>query len=190
MIKAPKITTLDIEPIGPVVFAGSKRAKRLSVTIKSDQTVRVAVPRGVPLKRAKQFLYSKIPWAAKHLERLKELDKAETNTQLPALDKLKAEAALKNRLHELAERNGLAYNKVSIRNQRTRWGSCSSRNSISLNMNLARLPEELRDYVILHELVHTKHKNHSKKFWKEMDKLIGDAKGARKKLKEYRLRTM
>jgi predicted metal-dependent hydrolase len=87
----------------------------------------------------------------------------------------------------LAQKHGFKYNKLFIRNQGTRWGTCSSKNNISLNMNLIRLPQELQDYAILHELVHTKHKNHSKKFWAEMDKLVRDAKKLRKRMKEYRL---
>ncbi|MHC4325449.1 MAG: M48 metallopeptidase family protein, partial [Planctomycetota bacterium] len=68
--------------------------------------------------------------------------------------------------------------------------SCSAKNNISLNINLARLPDELRDYVILHELVHTRIKNHSKKFWAELDKVIGGgAKELSKKLRKYRLGT-
>lgn len=189
-MKPGSTAILEIQPIGPVVFAGSKKAKRLSVTIKSDRTVRVAIPRGVSIGRAKRFLYTRIPWAQKHFERLRQLDRAESDGQLPPVDRTKAGVILKTRLSQLARLNGLSYNKVSIRNQKTRWGSCSSRNNISLNMNLARLPQELRDYVILHELVHTKYKNHSRKFWKEINRLVGDAKALQKKLKQYRLRTM
>jgi len=80
------------------------------------------------------------------------------------------------------------FNKVSIRNQKTKWGSCSAGNNISLNMNLARLPEELRDYVILHELVHTRIKNHSREFWALLDEFVdGRAKDFSRTLKAYRL---
>ncbi|MFC1990575.1 M48 family metallopeptidase [Chloroflexota bacterium] len=65
---------------------------------------------------------------------------------------------------------------MSIRNQKTRWGSCSHKNNINLNMKLVLLPDELVDYVILHELVHTRIHNHSKRFWVELDKYVGDGK--------------
>ena len=65
----------------------------------------------------------------------------------------------------------------------SRWGSCSIKNNISLNILMTQIPKELQDYIILHELLHTKVKNHSKKFWKKLDLLIGDAKATQKKLK-------
>ena len=74
-----------------------------------------------------------------------------------------------------------------MKNQRTLWGSCSHRNNINLNVNLLRLPEELRDYVILHELVHTRHKNHSRAFWRDLDRFVGDAKGLQRHLRQFRL---
>ena len=77
------------------------------------------------------------------------------------------------------------YNNITIHNQRTRWGSCSPNNNISLNMKLVRLPDDLIDYVILHELVHTRIKNHSKKFWDELNVYICDAKKLERRLKEY-----
>ena len=83
--------------------------------------------------------------------------------------------------------HGYQFNRASVKNQRTLWGSCSSRNNINLNINLLRLPEELRDYVILHELVHTRHKNHSREFWRELDRSVGDAKSLQRHLRKFRL---
>jgi predicted metal-dependent hydrolase len=79
------------------------------------------------------------------------------------------------------------YQFLSLRNQKTRWGSCSAKNNISLNMNLIRLPQKQQDYVILHELVHTKHKNHSRDFWAEMDRIVGDGKRLRREMRGCRL---
>lgn len=75
------------------------------------------------------------------------------------------------RLQELAEQEGFSYAKTQIRNQRCRWGSCSSRGSISLNCKLLFLPAELVRYVLLHELCHTRHLNHSKEFWKSLESI-------------------
>ena len=91
------------------------------------------------------------------------------------------------RVTELANYYKFQYNKVNIRNSRTRWGSCSYNNNINLSLYLILLPDHLSDYVILHELVHTIHKNHSLKFWKSFDKLIGDAKAKSKQLKMYKI---
>ena len=103
------------------------------------------------------------------------------------IDKVKAKKKLTNRLKQLAVQHGFTYNKVYIRNQKTRWGSCSHKNNISLNMKLVLLPEELVDYVILHELVHTRTHDHSKRFWAELDKYVGDGKAMAKRLRKYGL---
>jgi predicted metal-dependent hydrolase len=91
------------------------------------------------------------------------------------------------RLTELARQHGFSYRKVTIRNQRTRWGSCSAKNNISLNIKLVALPAELFDYVILHELVHTRIHNHSSRFWQELNKYVEDGKAKDKQLIEYGL---
>jgi predicted metal-dependent hydrolase len=77
-----------------------------------------------------------------------------------------AEQYLRERTAELSKLHGIQYNRVTVRGQRTRWGSCSRRGSLSLNWKLMTLPPEVVDYVIIHELLHTLEMNHSKKFWK------------------------
>lgn len=72
-----------------------------------------------------------------------------------------------------------------MKNQKTLWGSCSSANNINLNVNLVRLPDELRDYVLLHELVHTRHKNHGNAFWRALNHLVGDGKRLQRQLRQY-----
>ena len=81
--------------------------------------------------------------------------------------------------------HGFTYNRVFIRNQKTRWGSCSNKNNINLNIKVSRLPEELMDYVILHELVHTQIKDHSNNFWAAMNRLVGNGEGMASRLREY-----
>jgi predicted metal-dependent hydrolase len=95
---------------------------------------------------------------------------------------------LPKRLTELAAQHGFRYGRAGIRNQKSRWGSCSSKNNISLNIHLLNLPGHLRDYVILHELVHTEQKNHSKHFWFRLDEVAGGrARELRKEMKSCRI---
>ncbi|MHC4212664.1 MAG: M48 family metallopeptidase [Planctomycetota bacterium] len=182
-----KQLAIDIPNLGPILLHNSLRAKHLSITIKPNRTVRVAIPKGVSLATAKKFLNSKIPWIKKHLNKLKQLQQNTTDAKLPPINRYKARIILAARLNRLAKEHGFKFNKFFLRNQKTRWGTCSGKNNISLNMNLIRLPLELQDYVILHELAHIKYKNHSKKFWAHLDKYVGDAKTLRKKMKNYRL---
>ena len=94
---------------------------------------------------------------------------------------------LPQRLQELSAERGFKFNRASTRECRTRWGSCSSSGNISLSIYLMLLPEELIDYVILHELCHTKEMNHSSRFWQLLDSVTnGEAKELRNKLKKYK----
>ena len=87
--------------------------------------------------------------------------------------KMEAEKYLPALTQNLAEKHGLSYNQISFRNNKTRWGSCSRDNRISLNIHLMRLPDHLRNYVILHELCHTVYKHHQRPFWQMLGKITG-----------------
>ena len=181
-------TIVEIPSVGPVTIVKSKRAKYLRITVKPNQTVRLTIPGGESVDRAMRFLNSKIAWIINHQHRLSKLEIAPTNLQQPKINKTQAIDTLISRLEELANIHHFQYVRASIRNQKTKWGSCSPKNNISLNINLVRLPDQLLDYVILHELVHTRIKNHSKKFWAELDKFVGGgAKELSKKIRKYRL---
>ncbi|MFC1939928.1 M48 family metallopeptidase [Chloroflexota bacterium] len=182
--------TINIDGVGPVLFERSKRAKRVVISVKPFRGVRVAVPYRFSFNRAEQFVLTQTDWIKKQLLRIRqyEIEYDSSSGINEVIDKEKAKAVLTRRLQKLAKGNGFSYNRVFIRNQQTRWGSCSSKNDISLNMKLIKLPDELIDYVILHELVHTRKKDHSKAFWAEMDKLVGNGKRLSSKLNSYGLR--
>jgi predicted metal-dependent hydrolase len=180
--------TIEIPDVGPVTVTKSDRAKCIRITISPDQTVRLTIPRRVSAERGRQFLHSKVPWIRKHLRKLEHIEHTEGNLPPSEINEWQARAVLIGRLEEMARIHHLKYRKVSIKNQKTKWGSCSSRDSINLNINLVRLPEQLRDYVILHELVHTRLKNHGREFWAELDKALGGgAKELARKLRKYKL---
>lgn len=180
---------VEIEGAGIVLFERSHRATRLNITVRPVRGVRVAVPKWMSFENAHKIVLTRRGWIRKHCLRLEKerLDHLSFLKDLPLLEVKEARSMLIKRLDELALEHGFSYNRVFIRNQKTRWGSCSAKNNINLNMKLARLPDELRDYVILHELVHTKVKNHGSRFWAELDKILGDSKKVDAKMKPYRL---
>ncbi len=97
--------------------------------------------------------------------------------------RLEAKEILSKRIHELASEYNFRFSEIKIKNMRTRWGSCSRKNSINLNLHVVRLPDHLRDYILLHELAHTIHKNHGKDFWELLNSMTGGAKALAKELR-------
>ena len=171
---------LDIPTIGTVLLEKSNRAKHINISIKSKTKIRVAVPLGISFKTAETFVCSKTDWIRKHLSR-----KSKIRNKLKEVNMKYARVQLKQRIDQLCEEYNFKYNKLFIRNQKTRWGSCSEKNNINLNAKLLNLPKDLMDYVILHELVHTKVKNHSNEFWITLNAYINNSKKYDKELKEY-----
>lgn len=99
--------------------------------------------------------------------------------------RVQAKALLPGRLADYATRHGFSYQRVTIKNMRTRWGSCSSRGNINLSLYLLFFPSRLVDYVLLHELCHTREMNHGPRFWALLDALTdGQAKALRAELRE------
>ena len=106
----------------------------------------------------------------------------------PAIQKYLRQLAtqeLPARVRELAAVHGVEVSRVSIRNQQTRWGSCSRRGTISLNWRLIQTPDCVRDYIILHELAHRRQMNHSARFWQEVERLCPDFQVAQRWLKQH-----
>ncbi len=182
-----KPLTININGIGPVLIEHSRRAKRISISIKSHRGVRVAVPFRETFNEAVKFVHLKGPWIKKHLEIITrhETESRALAEKSATVDRTKAKRHLTQRLNKLAKEHGFKFNRIYIRSQKTRWGSCSHRNNISLNIKLMLVPKDLVDYVVLHELVHTRIHNHSKSFWQELDKYVGNSKAFASKLKKY-----
>jgi len=136
------------------------------------------------MKQAEDFLLKKKAWIQKHLHRMhQDAERSPDRLKITTLPKDSvARDLLRQRVGELAGLYGFTYNRIFIRRQRTRWGSCSGQNNINLNLKLVALPAMLRDYVILHELLHTRIKNHGDDFWSELNKFVGDARGLRDRL--------
>ena len=178
-----ELIEIDLKGVGPILFERSRKARKVSIRIKSPNQVRVAVPDGMSFEKAQQFVQSKVSWIKKNIGKFS--SQINLSQCLDSIDVKYAKSYLIERLECLASQHGFSYSKVSIRNQKTRWGSCSADNNISLNIKLICLPKDLRDYVILHELAHTKIKNHSPSFWSFLSQYVMDVKKKDRALKGY-----
>jgi predicted metal-dependent hydrolase len=164
---------------GPtVVFTRHPRARRYVIRVTDEQTVRVTIPRWGSRRGALAFVDSERRWIDRQLNRLREARQTLTARAAPPdgqTDEREARARAKRelplRLLELAGLYGLRVGRISVRNQKWRWGSCSPGGHICLNWRLVQMPDAVRDYVLIHELMHLKRMDHSPKFWK----LVADA---------------
>ncbi len=182
-----KATGLDLS----VIFVRSVKARRLRISIAPFKAVRITYPAKVSQKTAQEFFESNIEWVKKTVLRMKDIEqRAVKPVELPKIDVKQSAEYLYIKLKEIAEKHNFSFNRVFIRNQRTRWGSCSSKNNINLNINIVRLPAELQEYILLHELVHTRVKNHSCRFWDELEKYVANARQVAKKLRRHSLRSL
>jgi len=182
-----KSKVIFIPGVGPVLLEKSSRAKRLNITVRPFKGIRVAIPRGVSFERAEQAARTRTEWMKFHLDRMNKFEVLcrTRSANRVAIDRKAAGQILVTRLEVLARMHGYVFNRVSIRNQKTRWGSCSASNNISLNIKLTLLPDELRDFIILHELVHTRVKNHGEKFWAELLRVEPDARKLDRQMNEH-----
>jgi predicted metal-dependent hydrolase len=182
-----KSEIVELDGIGRILLERSSRAKNINISVRPFHDVRVAVPHGVSFKRAREFACFKKAWIQKHLANMRQVEQDHQilSKNFNNINRADARKILIKRLDELAKKHGFKYNRVSVRNQKTRWGSCSSKNNISLNAKLVKLPERLMDYIILHELVHTRVRNHGKKFYAELGRLVPDQKLLDSEFKEY-----
>ena len=107
----------------------------------------------------------------------------------PEVERMRAQAKaeLPPRLAELAAQHGFQYKRVFIKNNRTNWGSCSSLGNINLNLRLVTLPQELQDYVMLHELCHLKYLNHSPQFHALLESVCPGHRALEKQIKQYKI---
>lgn len=165
--------------------------KTVAIQVNSDLSVTVRVPRSASEKDIEEILKKKEAWISKHIEKIKETKERFEAEPTEKLTREKvialAEEALKvipERVEYFAKVIGVTYGKITIRNQKTRWGSCSSKGNLNFNCLLMLAPSEVLDYVVVHELCHRKQMNHSKAFWLEVEKVLPNYKEVRKWLKE------
>jgi hypothetical protein len=177
---------LERQPYPPAVFVRHPRARRYVVSVKEDGRVRVTLPRWGSMREARAFAGRLDAWIERQRRRLEE----ERLRRVPAPPdhlqpeiRARAKRELPPRLLELAAELGLVVSQVSVRNQRWRWGSCSPNGHVCLNWRLVNMPPWVRDYVMIHELMHLRRMDHSKKFWKLVAQACPDYEAARRWLR-------
>jgi predicted metal-dependent hydrolase len=147
-----------------IPFEIIKRAntRKISMKISSFGDVKVSIPKIVPYKIGKIFLDKNLSWVEKHLPQKPRV--VLTSPQIANV-RIKARDLIRQRIDHYNQFYKFKFNRITIRDQKTRWGSCSSDKTLSFNYRLGLLPLELVDYVVVHELCHLKEMNHSQKFW-------------------------
>jgi len=186
--------TLPFERVHPEpVFVHHPRARRYVVRVRSDGSVRVTIPRWGSKREAVAFVERERPWIEKQREKA-EISRTTPRPEIPAEEqrRLREQAVreLPGRLHDLAARCGVTVTRVSIRNQRWRWGSCSRNGHICLNWRLVTMPDWVRDYVLIHELMHLKRMDHSPAFWRLVAGACADYQDARRWLRAHQDRLL
>ena len=184
------VNTFSSDPDLSAIRIIRSSRRTLSLQVKNDGQVIVRAPRHVTLQEIAAFVRKNSAWLHKHLEKVrkeKELNAASPVQPLTMEDiqKLADEAlrVIPGRVAHFAPLVGVTYGRITVRNQRTRWGSCSSKGNLNFNCLLMLAPPGILDYVVVHELCHRKEMNHSPKFWAEVAKVMPDYKERQKWLR-------
>ena len=159
------------------------RRKTVAIQITPAGEVLLRCPNGLPKKEAEAFLESKRSWVEAHFAKLPQPQPKLTAEEVKILARQAAED-IPLRAGKAAKSMGVSYGRITIRSQHTRWGSCSAKGNLSFNCLLSLCPEEVRDYVVIHELCHRMELNHSPRFWAQVERYCPDYARHRKWLKD------
>lgn len=167
------------------VVAKTRRAKHVRITVRHDGTVRVSAPHRVSDRVIAAFVAGKEAWIAAVQEKFASTPRQRigTGTREEYLSlKSKALALVTARLAHFNAFYGFTWRRVSIRNQRSRWGSCSRSGNLSFNYRIVLLSPELADYLVVHELCHLKYMSHGVRFWELVGRTVGEWRTYRARL--------
>lgn len=170
----------------------SKR-KTVALEIRPDLSVLVRAPYWMADWQIRKFIDEKSDWLYAHLQEMAQ--KQKENAMRPKVTPLSSEelqALADDALRIIPERVrfyaplvGVTYGRITIRNQRTRWGSCSAKGNLNFNCLLMKAPPQVLDYVVVHELCHRLEMNHSPRFWAQVERVLPEYKNSRKWLREH-----
>lgn len=174
-----------------VVIVRSKR-KSLGLEVNMYGEVKARVPNSISDRALCRFLQEHEGWIQRKVAIVRESTLAHEQIilrpkELPLKMRKEFRDRLCIRVERYAESMGVTYGHITLRFQKSRWGSCSSEGNLSFNYAMALIPEELADYVVVHELAHRKHMNHSAAFWAEVKRHLPGYEEYRKMLRRYRI---
>ena len=177
---------LNATGTGRVLYSARRT---VSISVETDGSVLVRAPHGFPEERVRALLSERAAWIDRHRARaLERLERWQTLAPLTGEQRaqLKRETAalLRERLPVLAARIGVRFTGFSVRFQRTRFGSCSARGHLSFHASLGRMPREVAEYVMIHELCHLLHMDHSAAFWATVERFAPAYREARRHLRD------
>ena len=165
------------------------RRKTLSIQVKGDGRVEIRAPLRTSDAEIRRFLETHRRWLEKHLQKAQALQQAKAGVRkLTAAEtaelKKKAKRILPERVAYWAPLIGVKPGRIAVRCQKTRWGSCSTKGNLNFNCLLMLAPEDVIDSIVVHELCHLKHMNHSRNFYAEIEKVLPDYRQHQQWLKE------
>ena len=181
MTRKIKIKNLEI----PYTLRRSRRAKHLRLTVNDKGELSATLPFFLRISTLERFIKAKSAWIIRKTNEVKRQPLGllkRGNRKQYLKHKEKARVLAHEKLDHFNSHYRFKFNRISIRNQRTRWGSCSSKKNLNFNWRVIYLPQNCTDYLIVHELCHLREMNHSKKFWKLVEETIPDYKTLRKKM--------
>lgn len=167
------------------------RSRRKTIAIQIDRNGQVILrtPYGITKRQAEKFLDEKKDWILKNIRQVenRKTDQIMISEEQRREGIERAKRIFPERTAYFALSMGVDYGRITIREQKTRWGSCSSKGNLNFNWKLILLAPELLDYVVVHELAHRREMNHSKNFWKIVEAELPDYRERRRRLKECRI---
>ena len=170
------------------IIKSRKGARGIRIAVQADGGVIVTKPKNMPKFLAEVFVKSKKDWVMEQIEKIAQRPKkllAHYSVKDFKENKQKAYILAHNKVIHFNQFYNFKINSISIRNQKTRWGSCSRKGNINFNYKIVFLPEELQDYIIVHELCHLQEMHHGKEFWDLVSLQIPDYKKRKIELKAY-----
>ena len=178
----------------PIIYRRNPKARRYILRVKRPACLVATIPRGGSRREAWEFIQRSHSWIHRQLNKPTPAAPTEIwfrGQKIPVAEfdegqaRALAAAELVLRTHELAAQTNSQISRITIRSQRTRWGSCSRRRAISLNWRLIQTPQFVIDYIILHELMHLRQMNHSKRFWSEVENVCPTWRDAERWIRQH-----